>query len=186
MDLFPQLGLYWTGGWILLVAFLLVFGGMVLLSPGETRVRLYDRSGWTRTQQILTRVGKVLSLACLILQVLSPLKAGEGVFYVGMALFVLGLAGLVVALYQFRDTPAGQPVTGGLYRVSRNPQWVMLVLIFVGTCLAIGSWVALLLMSAAVVVFHYRILAEERSCLALYGASYREYMQRVPRYLLFF
>jgi protein-S-isoprenylcysteine O-methyltransferase Ste14 len=32
----------------------------------------------------------------------------------------------------------------------------------------------------------FRILAEERSCLLLYGDAYRDYLARVPRYLLFF
>jgi protein-S-isoprenylcysteine O-methyltransferase Ste14 len=31
-----------------------------------------------------------------------------------------------------------------------------------------------------------RILAEERSCLALYGDGYRDCTVRVPRYFLFF
>jgi protein-S-isoprenylcysteine O-methyltransferase Ste14 len=31
-----------------------------------------------------------------------------------------------------------------------------------------------------------RIVAEEKACLQQYGESYRSYMQRVPRYLLFF
>ena len=31
-----------------------------------------------------------------------------------------------------------------------------------------------------------RILAEEEACLAQYGDSYRDYMRRVPRYLVFF
>ena len=86
----------------------------------------------------------------------------------------------------YRLTPLNSPVTDGLYRISRNPQWVSLVLIFLGTTLMSGSWfvVGIVLLMAA--VGHYRILAEEQSCLAQYGSSYQDYMDRVPRYFLFF
>jgi protein-S-isoprenylcysteine O-methyltransferase Ste14 len=33
---------------------------------------------------------------------------------------------------------------------------------------------------------HFRILAEEGTCLRQYGDSYRVYMERVPRYFLLF
>jgi protein-S-isoprenylcysteine O-methyltransferase Ste14 len=39
---------------------------------------------------------------------------------------------------------------------------------------------------AARVFSHYGILAEEEVCLKQYGDSYRAYMERVPRYFLFF
>jgi protein-S-isoprenylcysteine O-methyltransferase Ste14 len=61
-----------------------------------------------------------------------------------------------------------------------------LVLVFVGACLAIGSWTALLLFAMAAVCYHVRILAEERSCLVKYGDAYRDYLAPVPRYLLLF
>jgi protein-S-isoprenylcysteine O-methyltransferase Ste14 len=62
----------------------------------------------------------------------------------------------------------------------------MLSVSFVGASIAMGSWPALLLMILAVVGGHYRLLAEERACLKQYGDPYRDYLQRVPRYFLFF
>ncbi len=120
----------------------------------------------------------MLSLAVFVLVALTPLDSTTVVFWVGSALFFVGLGGLVVALFNFRHTPAGEPARQGLYRVSRNPQWVMLVLMSLGTCLAAGSW--------AVLCYHFRILAEERACLVQYGEAYRAYMQQIPRYFLFF
>ena len=35
-------------------------------------------------------------------------------------------------------------------------------------------------------LMHNTTLAEERTCLAKYGESYESYMERIPRYFLFF
>jgi protein-S-isoprenylcysteine O-methyltransferase Ste14 len=91
-----------------------------------------------------------------------------------------------VALFNFRNTPAGQPVTSGLYRISRNPQWVTLFAMLLGACIAIGSWTAVILLLIAAVFYHFRIRGEERACLAHYGEPYQELLDRVPRYFLFF
>ncbi len=186
MQFFPKLTLGLWNGWIFLVIYGLVFGGVVKSFPKDVIARLYDTSNWTPTQRKLTLIGKILTLIVSVLQIFTPLNAATITFWIGSALFALGLSGVVVALFNFRHTPAGEPATQGLYKLSRNPQWVMLVLTFLGASLAIGSGIALLLMTCAVVCYHFRILAEERACLAQYGEAYRAYMQRIPRYWLFF
>jgi protein-S-isoprenylcysteine O-methyltransferase Ste14 len=186
MTLFPRLSLDWPNGWILLVIYATVFGAVVKSFPQEVVDRLYDRSHWTPRQRRLTLVGKALSFALFVLVALSPLRIGRPIFVVGIIVFVLGLIGVVVALFNFKAAPPGQPATTGLYTVSRNPQWVMLMVTFIGSCLAVGSWTAVLLAVLAAVIYHVRILAEERSCLAHYGETYRAYMERIPRYFVFF
>jgi protein-S-isoprenylcysteine O-methyltransferase Ste14 len=51
---------------------------------------------------------------------------------------------------------------------------------------ATASWVILLVTVVVQILMHRTTLAEERFCLKKYGDSYREYMNRVPRYFLFF
>ena len=121
-----------------------------------------------------------------MLLVWTPLKVGSAVFLVGAAVVLLGLAGLVSALFAFRNTPPGQPVTGGPYRLSRHPQIVMAATVLLGGCIAVGSWPALLAVLAGRAFGHLSILAEEKACLEQYGEAYREYMERVPRYFAVF
>jgi protein-S-isoprenylcysteine O-methyltransferase Ste14 len=101
-------------------------------------------------------------------------------------MYVLGFVGFVMALFNFKYTPMNQPVTEGLYRFSRNPQWVMFAIVMLSTGIAVGSGIAVLLLSVRIVFNHFRILGEERACLEQYGDAYREYMERAPRYMLFF
>jgi protein-S-isoprenylcysteine O-methyltransferase Ste14 len=183
MELLPGLQLGWLNGWIPYVVLVLVEGALLRLFPDEVRARLLDRSLWTKKQATITAVGKLFSLACIVLVVLTPLKTASLTFYVGMVIYTLGLAGLIVALSNFRSTPLGEPVSAGLYRVSRHPQLLALFVAFLGMTLAIGSWTALVMLVVSRVIQHYSILAEEQACLEQYGESYREYMRRVPRYL---
>jgi protein-S-isoprenylcysteine O-methyltransferase Ste14 len=186
MELIPALNIGWLNGWILLVFDFLIQGFLLLIFPKDVVSRLFNRSGWSVKQRAFTIIGKAFSLACLILIIMTPLNFNSRVFTVGLILYTIGLAGLVVAMLNFKDTPLNQPVTKGVYKISRHPQIVSLFVIFLGICLAIGSWVALLTLILSKLFQHFGILAEEEICLQTYGESYRAFMERVPRYFLFF
>jgi protein-S-isoprenylcysteine O-methyltransferase Ste14 len=186
MELFPKLGIGWLNGWILLAFEFLIQGSLLLIFPKDVVSRLFDRSGWSRKQRVFAILGKVFSLACLLLIILTPLRINSTVFFVGSIVYIIGLAGLVVAMLNYRDTPPDQPVTKGVYRISRHPQIVALFILFLGICIAIGSWPALFALAISRLLQHFGILAEEEVCLKQYGESYHAYVERVPRYFLFF
>jgi protein-S-isoprenylcysteine O-methyltransferase Ste14 len=58
--------------------------------------------------------------------------------------------------------------------------------VILGGCIAVGSWLALILLLAARLASHFGILAEEEVCLKKYGEPYRDYMAQVPRYFVLF
>jgi protein-S-isoprenylcysteine O-methyltransferase Ste14 len=186
MELTPTLELGLLNGWILLIIEFVIEGGLLLVFPKDVVSRLFDRSGWSTKQRVFTILGKVFSLACLLLIVLTPLQINSGLFIVGIVLYVIGLVGLVVAMLNYKDTPLDQPVSKGVYMFSRHPQIVAVTIVFVGICSAIGSWLALFTLLMSRGLQHFGILAEEEICLKRYGESYRAYMEKVPRYFLFF
>jgi protein-S-isoprenylcysteine O-methyltransferase Ste14 len=186
MELFPALELGWLNGWILLVVLYGIFGMLLLSFPKTVVARLYayDRSRWSKKQRAYHVIGKLLVLVNIVLTILTPLRVGSTDFILGVVLFAIGLTGFTIALLNFKNTPLNQPITKGLYSMSRHPQALMLLVAGVGISLAIGSWIALLLLVTASLFGRSRILAEERTLLEQYGDSYRDYMERVPRYLL--
>ena len=186
MELFPALELGWFNGWILIFLLYLTYSILLFIFPKDIVARLYGKSGRSKRQQVLISIGSMLAFAYFVLIIFTPLKIGSDVFTPGLALYFLGLVGFVVALFNFKNAPADQPVTEGLYRISRNPQQLSFFISFIGICVAIGSWSALFIQMVSCLFFHVRILAEEKACLERYGDSYREYMKRVPRYFLFF
>lgn len=186
MELFPELRFGLLNGWIFLGLLCLVDGICFLVFPKAVVKRLFDRSGWSQKQVVFTVIGKLCALVCLILLIFTPLKLGTPVFIVGAIVAGLGLLGLLVSLLNFKNTPFDQPVSQGLYKISRHPQIVMASVVLLGACIAIGSWTALIALAVARILSHFGILAEEEICLKQYGDAYRAYMQHVPRYFVFF
>jgi protein-S-isoprenylcysteine O-methyltransferase Ste14 len=182
----PELKIAWLNGWLPLLVFYAAFVVLLIIFPRDVVKRLYDRCGWSRKLIQFMIIGRIFTFSCLILLIFSPLMINHPMMVVGGVIYLSGFVILFTALFNYRETPIGQPVTKGLYRVSRNPQMLGLSLLFMGVCVATGSWLLMLLLAISTMFYHFRILAEEESCLALYGDSYREYMKRIPRYLLFF
>jgi len=186
MELFPNLEIGLFNGWILIVLFFGAYGIMLIFFPKNAIARLYDRSG-QREHQLLRRLFVViLVLVWFIFMSLTPLKIGDVVFMIGISIYSLGLIGFLIALYNFKNTPVDQPVTSGLYRISRHPQQLAVSVSFMGIAITIGSWPAFVFMILGVIGSHAKILAEEKACLEQYGDSYKNYMERIHRYFLFF
>lgn len=186
MELFPTLELGWLNGWLLIALLYLTYAVLLQVFPKDVVARLYDRSGRSKRRRILILIGSILAFIYFTLIIFTPLKIGSVVFVAGMSVFVLGMVGFVVALFNFRHAPMDRPATGGLYRISRHPQQLMFFITFIGICVAVGSWIALFVQLLSSIILHSRVLAEEKACLERYGEAYQDYMNHVPRYLLFF
>ena len=184
MALFPPLGLGWLNGWIPILIFFGVFLLLLKIFPQETVDRLYEDSGWTLEQARPAKIGLPFALAALILLPFNSLKIGQPIFWIGLALYLVGFIGFVHSLYSFNVTPLGEPVIDGLYRISRNPQWVAFAVTLTGISLMVGSWTILFLISVRIIMNHFRILGEEKALEQQYGESYLEYKESVPRYFV--
>ncbi len=74
-------------------------------------------------------------------------------------------------------------VTNGLYRYSRNPQYVASILGFFGTGLAHGGLHAAILCGLAILVYLIMPYTEEPWLERAYGDVYAAYKARTPRFL---
>ena len=80
--------------------------------------------------------------------------------------------------------PATALVTGGLYRYTRNPMYLGMVLLLVGVAIALGSPGAWLPIPVFVWIIHARfIVGEERFLEQTFGESYVAYKRGVRRWL---
>lgn len=183
MEWFPELNLVLYGGWMPLGFALAVEVLSLLAMPRPVKSRLFDQHGWSRKQRIFLLGGKLFSLTCLVLIILSPMNMESIPFILGLMLYTVALPCLVLSMLNYKDVPPGKPATKGLYEHSRNPQIVSLFTIVLGIGLMIHSLPAILALLASRALQHPTILAEEDACLKLYGEAYRSYMKKVPRYL---
>jgi protein-S-isoprenylcysteine O-methyltransferase Ste14 len=83
--------------------------------------------------------------------------------------------------------PFSQPsmlVTHGFFRLSRNPLYTGLLLSIVGAVIMLGSATPALAIPLFIVLMHTRFIAhEERVLERRFGEPYRNYRQRVRRWL---
>ncbi len=74
-------------------------------------------------------------------------------------------------------------VTDGLYRYSRNPQYVASIIGYAGIAIASGSWIVWALAGLAALVYALMPLAEEPWLRRTFGEAYDEYIRSTPRFL---
>jgi protein-S-isoprenylcysteine O-methyltransferase Ste14 len=75
-------------------------------------------------------------------------------------------------------------VDAGPYRLTRNPMYVSMILIFAGVaCLFRATWVLVLMPLAALAVDRWVIVPEERYLTERFGDSYAAYRARVRRWI---
>ena len=130
----------------------------------------------------------------LILRWFWPLPIAESSvpFWLGLSLLALG--GAFGSWGQVKLSAAGTNVstslpttavvTSGPFRISRNPLYLALDLLFLGLTLAINTyWGLVALVVLLPLVHHGVVLREERYLERKFGESYLEYKARVRRYL---
>ena len=156
--------------WIRGIVFtVLVPGTIALYVPFRMAERLTPRGGLWEAGWIVSAVGALGYSVCF----LHFLASGgtPAIFFTRPLKFLIG------------EEP-GRLVRGGLYRVSRNPMYVSVLLVIFGQALRFGSWpiteyglLVWLGFHVVVVLLEEPHLYEER------GTSYDEYRKHVPRWL---
>ncbi len=111
---------------------------------------------------------------------------------IGVILVLLGLASAISAagLFSKADTgivpfsEATALVTSGAFRFSRNPMYLGMVFVLLGTALITGSVAGLLVAPVFGLIIHYRFILDEESMLReVFGEEFEDYRRRVRRWL---
>jgi protein-S-isoprenylcysteine O-methyltransferase Ste14 len=114
-------------------------------------------------------------------------------YYLTIPLWLTGLVVLIWCFWDFLSKGNGTPapidppkelVASGLYNYVRNPMYVGVLMILLGHFLWFGFWNLLSYAAVVFLAFHsFVTLYEEPNLRKRFGASYEEYLNRVPRWL---
>ena len=104
-------------------------------------------------------------------------------FYGGVIYYCIGIILCLIATMNFAFPNAEGLNTNGLYYFSRKPMYIAYFVYFLGTCLLTQSGILFAILVFFQISAHWIILSEERWCIEKFGNSYKEYMDKVPRYL---
>jgi protein-S-isoprenylcysteine O-methyltransferase Ste14 len=113
---------------------------------------------------------------------------------IAIVLAACGVAFVLAGVLQFRRAgttidprkpeATRQVVTGGVYRLSRNPMYLGFALLLAGIGVQLGNLPALLLLPLFVAYMNrFQIQPEERALLQHFGQPYAEYLRSVRRWI---
>jgi protein-S-isoprenylcysteine O-methyltransferase Ste14 len=148
---------------------------------------MYKKSGATppynKTEKIISNLGMAVWIILFIYSVFLPLPLGTPLLYAGIALFVVGFLIGEIAFIPWTSATFDEPITRGLYRYSRHPIYIGVFVQYIGIGIASASGLFLLITIVSLIPTILTAPAEERLCCEKYGDSYRDYMNRTPRWL---
>ena len=116
----------------------------------------------------------------------------EPVAYSGVILVLLGITVAAISAGMFKQADTGlEPfseattlVTGGFFRISRNPIYMGLFLMLAGVAVLMGSIGALLPVPVFVLIIRNNfVLGEERFMESVFGQHYLDYKSKVRRWI---
>ncbi len=152
--------------------------------------KILGKRGAEEVSSLTKRVKTANSLYFLILVLLYaysiflPLELNTVWFYAGVLIYLLGVLVVILSLLSFHTTPADKLVTKGVYRISRNPGYVGDFLVNTSVGIACLSWVFLLVaIDFFLLLRYYVVVVEEPFLIEKYGDTYKEYMNRTPRWI---
>jgi protein-S-isoprenylcysteine O-methyltransferase Ste14 len=160
---------------------------VVLLLPRRIAERTGHVSEIIRTPQdrVMSFLTQVVWIGATLYSIFIPLHMGTPWFWSGLGLFLVGLAILVLASVAVGRTPANKPFTSGIYRFSRHPMYLSMILVYLGVSVASASWVFLLIAAGTMFLQRYQMLTEEAYCRENFGQAYLAYLAVTARWFGF-
>ncbi|MFC2052374.1 methyltransferase family protein [Chloroflexota bacterium] len=183
MEIVPTFEIGLRNAWMFVIPYAYVhFGLSRLIVNSESAFFVWP--SYTKSEKISLGIVMVTFFGPWVYSIFLPLKLGAGWLYTGLPIYIIGLVFVIMALLSFSSTPPEEPVTKGIYRISRHPLNFGLFLLLSGMGLASASWIVLFC-AILVLILQGKILekAEERMCFEKYGNVYRDYTKRTPRWI---
>ena len=140
----------------------------------------------------------ILALVMIVLIYLSSFFIESTTFnYQGslsLLVFILGLACAIPSFKLFarykttisplKPSDATALVTEGMYRYSRNPMYLGLLLLTIASTIWFGTWFGIIVNILFIFLINFlQIIPEEEALLEIFGEEYEEYKKNVRRWI---
>ncbi len=184
MSLIPAFELGLWNAWLFVVPqILLMWIGSRILNRRKMASLSESLSEFSKGEKKVLNILTVLIFGSYIYSIFLPMKTCTIWFYIGITIFIFGIITQIIAWQNLAAAPVDKPVTKGIYYFSRNPMYIGDFLIYIGITVACLSWVFLIVLILAIFLDQLWAISEELECIKKYGESYREYMEKIPRWI---
>jgi len=181
MSFIPDFELGLWNAWILIIPLIIfwISGVKFLFSkrmpeatqPSEKRIK------------ILSILLVIIMFGSFIYSIFIPLKLGTIWLPTGLVVYLVGMVLIAITMINFATTPMNKPVTKGVYHYSRNPMFIGWFFTCFGIAIACISWVYIVLTVLFILITAYLSPFEEAMTLKHYGKTYKDYMERTPKWI---
>ena len=184
---------------ILSAFYIIYFAKMLMLKKQGIQGNILGKGKKPRQAIIIEWVLRLITLVGAAIQFISvvfmnliwSLNRLLPIQIIGVALGFAGTLFFVLSITVMRNNwragfDEGQNtelVTGGVYKISRNPAFVGFDLIYIGCALTFPNIINIAVSVMAVATFHLQILNEEKFLEGTFSQAYLDYKTKVRRYL---
>jgi len=184
MSFIPAFEIGVWNAWLFMIVFPLQWLAVIVIPSHIIERTSYpadfkqDRRG-----RMMGRITEAFWIGATLYSIFLPLETGTVWFYVGLGTFAIGVAILVSATLSVARAAANEPFTGGVYRFSRHPMYLSMIIVYTGVSIAAASWLFLLITLITFFLQRFQMIQEERYCCEKFGSAYLEYQNRTPRWI---
>ncbi|MCX6284003.1 MAG: isoprenylcysteine carboxylmethyltransferase family protein [Bacteroidetes bacterium] len=184
---------------VLIIFFLLI--SLVLAIVGRAIVTKQSIIGRPPVPSFYFILAKILVLVNLIFLLLRGLNiSGDRMFikvvyidWFAVSLLIIGTVILFISTIQLNtdlifglsSSESHKLQTKGIFSISRHPFYLGFLLILFSSCLLTPHFINIISFIGAWFIHHFIMIKEEEYLTSQYGDEYRQYAQKVNRYLTF-
>jgi protein-S-isoprenylcysteine O-methyltransferase Ste14 len=182
VSLIPAFELGLWNAWILIIP-------MLIILFSDMRATASRESGKAGDFQLTKKEKRIINAVFLPMvvswayAVFLPLQLGTIWLYSGIIVCLFGMIFTSVAILNFATSQKDKVITKGLYRFTRNPTYIGMILMQIGLGIACSSWLFLVLTVVMMILLNANLSAEERYCLYRFGDDYQKYKNSTPRWI---
>ena len=137
----------------------------------------------------LIMIGSIYLSSLLIVPITFNYQGSLSVLVLIMGLACVLPSFRLFARYKTTITPlkpsdATALVTEGMYRYSRNPMYLGLLLLTISSTIWFGTWLGIIINIVFIFLINFlQIIPEEEALLTIFGEEYEEYKKNVRRWI---
>jgi protein-S-isoprenylcysteine O-methyltransferase Ste14 len=183
MPLRPAFGIGVWNAWLFMMIYPLQWLAVVLL-PGHIGKRTSHAGEIieNRRDRIMAFLAQGFWIGATLYSIFLPFRTGTAWLWIGLGLFAAGLAVLILATFSVAAAPLDAPFTSGIYRFSRHPMYLSMLLVYLAVSVASLSWLFALIALITFFLQRYQSIKEEGFCCRIFGQVYCDYMRVTARW----
>ena len=170
-------------GFLLLLPFILIRFGLLTILNKEGLKRAAFFAPLIGKEKVAYGFYQISNILFFVYLFFLKITTDPYWFYAGLVTYGLGVLLCLASVSNFAKPAENGINIKGLYRISRNPMYVAYFIFFLGCVLLTQSLRLFVILMAFQISAHWIILSEERWCIKKFGEEYKNYMNKVRRYI---